>query len=124
MCYLWRHTVLLLQSTPWRLVEGDIAANLRAFMLQPKPEDDTGGCLWECLNCGDEVFEEIVSAVRLFSRIPWSILSSEQGHGSMAAVRRYHSDFGANMMLARAFLHMAWALLNLWSTDLVERWSL
>ena len=110
--YLWRKTVLAMTSLPWCLLEGgDIDNNLRLLMQGPEPLDECSKKVWQCLNAG-ESWHHIWDAVMLWFLIPWSILLSEQAHGSMSVVRHYHHAYGYDTCMARSFLHMIWCVLN------------
>eukprot|EP00971_Amphidinium_carterae_P073376 1450971-Amphidinium_carterae.1 len=40
------------QSLPWSPCRGDLAANVRAVLTGPKPEEPFSAKLWECGNLG------------------------------------------------------------------------
>ena len=110
VAYLWRLTVLPLFNLPWILARGDISQQLVYLQNADRPTDECSGKIWDCLQAGE--FFEVVAAVGLLRLIGWTILMSEQGHGSMSAVRRFHHSLGAPMCMARSLIHLLWPVIQ------------
>ena len=76
---------------PWKLILGDIRANLEELKRQAyAPPDSTMSKIWSLLHKRDQ----LISAVTLSKNIPSSSTSVEQQHGSAATVLKAHERFG------------------------------
>ena len=57
---------------------------------------------------------ELVDAFGCLRRCPWSTLAAEQGHGSVADLRRDHREWRSVVLTTRSYLHQCAA----WLSDL------
>eukprot|EP00974_Lingulodinium_polyedra_P024829 2401071-Lingulodinium_polyedra.AAC.1 len=90
---------------PWALVQGDAWENLLKLKDQASGLDDTCLKLQRLLQLGYPRVA-LEQAVKLMGEVPWTTMVVEQGHGSMAAIRRQHHYYGKEMLCQRAFIHM------------------
>ena len=97
------------RSLPRSLCQGDIEANLTFLHASPKPEEYTSEKIWSLLQLGFSR-RKLVEAVQLFRDAAWSTAVVEQAHGSLAAVRRVHSEYGVDMLCLRCMVHVTRAL--------------
>lgn len=101
-----KHKVLRgVAGYPWRLAEGDVAANLRALATDPGCFHGVTQKVKELIRVGYP-FHRIVAGVQLLAEVQWTSTSVEQGHGSAATLHRLHKQYGANMLCQRSMLHM------------------
>ena len=93
------------RSLPWSLARGDIKANLdRLIRMDPALLDAVTRQIHSLLNLGYNR-SQVERGVKLFLYVHWTTMRCEQGHGSMAVLHRFHPDYGALTLLARALIH-------------------
>ena len=109
--YLHRKVFRVVESYPWSLADGDIRGNLAELRALPKPpRDEVTWRIWHLLQQQDDRLEDLVPVIVLMQYIPWSTIAAEQGHGSQAAVHRYHPRYGDEMLGMRSFIHQILAM--------------
>ena len=92
---------------PWKLTQGDIAANLEALSeSNAAVADPTTAQIKSLLGLGYSR-AALVDAVALLREVPWSALGVEQAHGSVACIHKLHKGCGVEAIACRALLHQA-----------------
>lgn len=100
--FFWRRVLRVAGEEPWCYALGDVRANVDALAAEEEaPESRVGEQLWELLQAGHSR-EQIVRAVECFRDVNWTTTIAEQQHGSLAALRRHHSEYGAETLTGRA----------------------
>ena len=108
-----RKVLALARDLPWRLCAGDLRSNVRSLsMMPPENLDPATASLHFMLRSGIATEDELVSTLFLMAEAPWSVMDSEQSHGSLAIQHRYHRDLSAEMLSLRGYLHMCRAFFN------------
>eukprot|EP00971_Amphidinium_carterae_P309658 6153960-Amphidinium_carterae.1 len=80
-------------------------ANLARFASGPCPEEPGVAAQLHFLYNAEFDRGALREAMRLMAMCPWSTLMVEQLHGSCAHVRRFHPEYGRNMLKLKAFSH-------------------
>ena len=102
--FLWRRIFQVASDLPWSLVRGDIEANVRRLgALEVCPEEQMSGQLWQLLKIGHPL-AQLVGAVRVLGEAGWTSVPAEQQHGTLAAFRRWHPEYGTDTLLSRAMM--------------------
>ena len=89
---------------PWSLGVGDIRQNLAELKQGPEPSDVTSAKIWHLLHMGYNM-GQLMQGVRLLMDAPWSTACVEQLHASATLVKKYHAEYGADLVMTKAFLH-------------------
>ena len=99
------------KAYPWRLCSGDINATITALAdaADPPATDSTTKKIWQLarLRWNRAL---LVDGIKRLGEVRWTTAAIEQGHGSVAVMHRTHSEYGADMLSQRAFVHMLRAL--------------
>ena len=106
----WFHNNVLelARSVPWCLCVGDVVSNVKALCaMDPELLDLATKSLRFLYVSGMATFCEMESALHLLGEAPWTIMDSEQGHGSLAVQHRVHRFVSAEVLAIRAYIHMA-----------------
>ena len=98
--FLWRRVLHPAQGLPWSLCRGDIEDNLEELSKMECPEEPVSKQLWMLMSMKHSM-PQLVSVIRLIGEIGWTSLPAEQQHGSLAAIKRWHPDYGLESLLSR-----------------------
>jgi hypothetical protein len=102
--FFWRRVLEPAGDLPWSLARGEeVEANLRELAAGARPKEPVARQLWQLTRLGFPM-TQLVTVVSLLGEIPWTTLPAEQQHGSMAIMRRWHPEVGAQTLASRAFL--------------------
>ena len=101
--FLHRRVLHPASEMPWSLVRGAALENLQALADGDCPTEPVSAQLWQLMHMGHNR-AQLLGVVRLLGEVPWSSLPAEQQHGSLAQVRRWHPEYGAETLLSRALL--------------------
>ena len=101
--FLWRRVLHPASCMPWSLCRGDIEQNLRDLAASDYPDDAVGQQLWTLLQA-DFNIEQLKGVVRCLAEVGWTSLVAEQQHGSLAAFRKHHAEYGTETLITRSFL--------------------
>ena len=94
-----------LESYPWCLAIGDVAANLDRLAETTGPiADSTTHKVRALLQVGFNR-ERLVAGIGLLQEVPWSTVPVEQAHASAACLHKYHPGYSQKMLSSRATLH-------------------
>ena len=97
-----------LSGYPWKLCNGDVDQNLDH--LAAEEEDLSAQCAVtgniQCLLRANYNRVLLRQAIGLLAQIPWSTNVQEQGHASASVLHKAHRQYGNNLLVARAHLHM------------------
>ena len=108
--FIWRRVLSVASELPWRLARGDIDANLSELIEEDCPEETTSAQIWQLLHMKYNR-PQLIQAVRLIGEIPWTSLTAEQQHGSLAQFHRWHPEYGVDTLVSRALLMQFFRLL-------------
>ena len=87
------------------------------------PEEPVSQQLWKLLYFSNNVSQRsLVATLQLLAEVPWTNLACEQLHGSLAAFRKWHPDFGTTSLVARALMHQFMRVLS-WPVKSRTRYS-
>ena len=114
--FLWRRVFEPAGALPWRLVRGDIAANLRELKADDPPAEPFSNQLWQLLH-QDFPIKMLVDVVDVLGQAGWTSVPAEQQHGSLAQFRKWHPDYGIQTLVSRAMLGCAARLLPKQTAD-------
>jgi hypothetical protein len=102
--YCWRSLFLQLEQQPLSITQGDIGANLRAFLAAPLPDP--------CAYLTAQIYRSgtvhglnvdyLVRALSLARKLPCSTNLVEQGHGCGATIMKHHQRIGEAQLRARS----------------------
>ena len=96
-----------LDGYPWKLVDGDILANLKELGKDKErpPTTESLTCKVWILVTGDFPPEIVRDGLELLRHLPWSSAIVEQQHASASQVSIRHRGYGMNALTARALIH-------------------
>lgn len=107
VAFLDKRVFQVARGFPWKLTQGDIAANLEALSeSNAAVADPTTAQIKSLLGLGYNR-AALVDAVALLREVPWSTLGVEQAHGSVACIHKLHKGCGVETITCRALLHQA-----------------
>ena len=117
--FIERRVFSAAKQLPWSLASGDIRANLAALKAK-EPQDIVSKKIKQLIAIG---FNEgkLVDGISLLQEVRWSTTPVEQSHGSSAALRRFHRQYGAEMVAKRSMVHMMKPLFA--ASGVQEQWS-
>ena len=99
------------RSLPWSICR-DIDGGLDALQaLQAAPQDPTAQKIWFLLRVGVSR-ARLQDACRVLGECEWSTRCVEQGHGSIACIKKLHPECTGGVLAARAALHQQRAMFN------------
>ena len=101
---------------PWRLVQGNISANIDALMDDDEVSEPTAVKIRTLARFGFNR-NALVQGVQRLGDVSWTTHVHEQGHASGAAMHKIHQMHGTAMLAGRAFIHMVRPLFQLESED-------
>jgi hypothetical protein len=105
--FFQRRALSVVAAYPWKLCAGDIADNLQALAEQDDcPSTDPITSKVHQLLCIGWPREKLIDGLQRMGEVHWTTLIQEQGHGSVTLMHRVHSQYSAQMLTQRAFLHM------------------
>jgi hypothetical protein len=108
--YLQSKVFSVVGSFPWKLVSGDIVANLQALASSDEPiRDSCTHKIRTLLGLGYSM-DKLVEGAALLREAQWSTTVVEQAHGSAAVMHRHHPDYSDEMLATRSTLHQCRAL--------------
>ena len=90
---------------PWKLALGDVDANLEALRQLPAPREETTLQIWTLVKIGYSRVQ-VVQAVRLLLKCPWSSVPVEHGHASASMLMKCHGQYSTSTLMSRALVHM------------------
>lgn len=102
--FLHNRVIKHARAMPWALCIGDIEENLKHLKASEEPDDLVTWKIWRLLQLGYSM-HQLVNAVSLLADIQWHTVTTEQLHGSMATLHRYHPDYGQETLCLRAVIH-------------------
>eukprot|EP00973_Karenia_brevis_P067951 9452821-Karenia_brevis.AAC.1 len=77
--------------------------------MSAPPAESTTWKIWHLLNEIDGrsplKMAALVEGVKLMMDSPWAIATTEQQHAAAAIFRRFHKEYGTEMLRLRAFVH-------------------
>ena len=104
--FVHRSVIKPARRCPWTLARGDIQANIQTLVDQNSaPKDPLAQKVQALARCGFNV-HMLERGLQLLNEVRWSTAVVEQGHGSTAAVHRYHPMYSPEKLALHAFLHM------------------
>ena len=107
IAFLDRRVFQVAKGFPWKLTQGDIAANLEALSeSNAAVADPTTAQIKSFLGLGYNR-AALVDAVALLREVPFSTLGVEQAHGSVACIHKLHKGCGVETITCRALMHQA-----------------
>ena len=101
--FLWRRILEPAGELPWSLVRGNVRDNLDVLAEGDPPEEPVSKQLWILLHAGFSKVQ-LELTVRLLGEIGWATVPAEQQHGSLAAFRRWHPEYGTETLLSRTMI--------------------
>ena len=101
---------------PWKLLQGDISANIDVLMLDEEVSGPTAVKI-RTLALGQFNRRALVQGVQRLGDASWTTNVQEQGHASGAVLHKIHTRYGAKMLSGRAFIHMIRPLFQHHSQD-------
>jgi hypothetical protein len=105
--FLTKRVFHVARGLPWKLAQGDVAANLEALdNSSDAVTDPTTAQIKSLLALGFNR-TALADAVTLLREVPWSTLGVEQAHGSVACIHKLHRGCGVETITCRALLHQA-----------------
>jgi len=99
------------ESRPWSLCQGDIAANLAALKSEDEPHDDVTRKVWHCLQLGWPSFTDLVRGVDSWNDLEWDTKETEKQHANAATLMRFHPEYTLETMTSRSMTMQANKLL-------------
>eukprot|EP00975_Prorocentrum_lima_P060180 12621052-Prorocentrum_lima.AAC.1 len=99
--FFWRRVLEPASTLPWSLCRGSVEENLRVLKGQPEPSDPVSSQLWHLLQVGFPM-QQLVATIVLLGEVSWTTLPAEQQHASLARLKKWHSEYGAKTLVARA----------------------
>ena len=104
MHFFWRRVLRPASKRPWSLARGDVRENLEALALENDPPiDPVSWQLWILMRANFSVVQ-LVKTLKLIADVPWTTMTVEQQHGTMAALRRHHPEYSAETLCARSMV--------------------
>ena len=101
--FMWRRFLSVAGDLPWRLVRGNRVANLEALKAGDCPAEPMSSKLWEMLR-GGAAMPQMVAILDALGQAGWTTVPAEQQHGSLAAFKRWHPQYGSDMLATRALV--------------------
>ena len=101
---------------PWKLVAGDVSANLDELERGPAVADPTTSKIKTLLGLGFNR-HSLVEGVERLGDVSWSTNVHEQGHASASLLRGEHPMYSSKTLTARAMLHMSRAFFTKLAKD-------
>eukprot|EP00974_Lingulodinium_polyedra_P015021 1453576-Lingulodinium_polyedra.AAC.1 len=110
--YAKKKVFVALHDYPWKLLQGDRLANLRALPEVEGINDETTLKIQQLVS---QHYSEdlLLDGLSKLADAKWTTAGVEQGHGSMALVHRCHKTMEAPMLSTRSHLHSVRLLLPL-----------
>ena len=108
--FFWRRVLQPAGELPWSLARGDLDQNLETLAAAEKPAERIAQQIWLLLKVGYNRVQ-LRQLLRLLGEVPWTNLIVEQQHGSLAALRRFHPEYGQETLCCRATLKLLSRLL-------------
>ena len=103
--YICRKLFNVAGGLPWSLCVGDISLNLQCLEDEGYDGDDpTVLKILELMRLGYNR-QRLAEGISLLRDIPWSTVTVEQAHGSMAAIHRLHPTFSSGVLAHRTMVH-------------------
>lgn len=103
--YIHKKIFSVADELPWSLVAGDVSENLQRLADKGYDGDDpTVMKIVELLRLGYNR-ERLVEGVSLLRDVPWSTMTVEQAHGSLACIHRLHPTLSVGVLAHRAMIH-------------------
>ena len=94
-----------LDRLPWRLMHGDLDANLDELMREDEePAEPTSAKIYRLLHLGWNR-SELKAALRLCREVPWGTKVVEEIHASGSCVRKFHPEIATEPLRIRAHVH-------------------
>ena len=97
----------------WKLVAGDVSANLDELERGPAVADPTTSKIKTLMGLGFNR-HSLVEGVERLGDVSWSTNVHEQGHASASLLRGEHPLYSSKTLTARAMLHMSRAFSRSW----------
>lgn len=97
---------------PWSLcASDDIRSALCAFLAGPQPTQSVAWSIWQLGSVGYSM-DELTLALQLMRNLPWSQVSTEQGHSAASCIMKKHRMYGQEMLQTRSLLRQLAVLCN------------
>jgi hypothetical protein len=110
--YIQKKLFNVVEELPWCLVVGDVSLNLQRLEDEGYDGDDpTVLKIVELMHLGYNR-QRLVEGVSLLRDVPWSTVTVEQAHGSMAAIHRLHPTMSSEVLAHRTMVHQCRNLFN------------
>jgi hypothetical protein len=115
--FIDRRVLSMARSLPWSLTRGNISVNLNNLTAQPyEGRDATTVCIYELAMAGFSR-ATLEDGIALLGDVPWTTVSAEQGHGTMAQIHRQHPQYSPDMVALRTSFSQARTLFQRDSDD-------
>ena len=101
--FFWRQVLVPAGDLPWRLCRGDVASNLEELCNGEMFDEVVSQQMWRLMQVGFPR-QQLIATVRLMAEIGWTTLPAEQQHGSLAAFRKAHPQYGMETLVSRTFM--------------------
>ena len=93
-----------MEELPWRLcASDDVEEGVDALVRGDEPSEPVAWSIWQLAKIGFDV-GELCQGVRLLRGLPWSQVSTEQGHSAAAVVMKKHRLYGSLMLQSKSML--------------------
>ena len=110
--FVWRRVLKPASGYPWRLCRGDLQENVEWLKQQTEePTDAVTAQLWKLLTEHNYPEAQIRGVLEVLGEAPWSSLTAEQQHGSLAMLHKWHPDYGVATLVGRSLALQATRLL-------------
>ena len=74
-----------------------------ALLAGDEPAEEVASCIWRLGKAGYSK-DELVDGIKMLGKLPWSQVSTEQGHSAASVVMKRHRMLGQEMMQCRSLL--------------------
>ena len=99
--FLQMHFLAKARRYPWKLLPGDMSANIDELMLDEEVRDPTAVKI-RTLALGQFNRRALVQGVQRLGDASWTTNVHEQGHASGSVLHKIHTRYGAKMLSGRA----------------------
>lgn len=110
--FIHRRLFATAEDYPWRLAQGDILANLQELCATDYSGTDSATRQIKALLAAGFDRHRLADALGLLRDVPWTTVTVEQAHGSMAVLHKYHQTLTKAVLAHRTMLHQCRALFH------------
>jgi len=97
---------------PWSLCSSaSVSDSLDALIAGPEPTEAVTWSVWQLCRAGYSR-SEVEEALSLMANLPWSQVSTEQGHSAASVVMKKHRMYGQQMLQTRSMMRQLAVLFN------------